>query len=242
MPDEFSNLDHPDHPKASPAAIKAWFDGRPFRDPVTKVEWGGQGGVRLGYFLLLRMLVHTESPDNQLEDSPTASPTLVPASIVQYTRRALMMFSNHLNESIKVLEGTASARTVAANQALKFSTMHPEQARYESAISPIEAESDNITISSGGPPDAAAHFLEPVRSPRRITSAPDLGAHPVLSAIEVGSRSFASLIYSLELMQEQGIVRLVIRACIIPQCLTACVLGALAPAPPAEDRDAGGSR
>jgi hypothetical protein len=185
MPDEFSNLDHPDHARSSPPAIKAWFDARPFRDPVTKVEWGGPGGIRLGYFLLLRMLVHVESPDNQPQDSPTASPTLVPASIVQYTRRALMVFANHLNESIKTLETTATARTVAANQTLKFSPMDPEQSRYERAISPIDVESDNITISSGGPPDAAGHLLEPVRSPRRITSAPDLGTRLVSTAMEV---------------------------------------------------------
>jgi hypothetical protein len=185
MPDEFSNLDHPDHAKSSPPAIKAWFDGRPFWDPVTKVEWGGPGGVWLGYFLLLRMLVHAESPDNQPQDSPTASPTLVPASIVQYTCRALMVFAKHLNESIKILETTAAARTITVNQRLNFSSMQPEQARYEPAISLIDVESDNITISSGGPPDAASNLLEPVRSPHRITSAPDLGTRPVSSATEV---------------------------------------------------------
>jgi hypothetical protein len=188
MPDEFSNLDHPNHAVSSPPAIKAWFDGRPFRDPVTNVELGGPGGVRLGYFLLLRMLVHADSPDNQPQDSPTASPTLVPASIVQYTRRALMVFTNHLHESIKTLESTATARTLATNQNVKFLQMHPDQARYEEAISPLEAESDNIMISSGGPPDAAANFLEPVRSPRRITSAPDLGTRPSTGMMEVSSR------------------------------------------------------
>jgi hypothetical protein len=152
------------------------------------VELGGSGGVQLGFFLLLRMLVHAESTDNQPQDSPTASPTLVPASILQYTRRALMVFTNHLHESIKNLESTATARTLGANQNLKFLPMHPDQARYVDAISPIEVESDNITISSGGPPDAAANLLEPVRSPRRITSAPDLGTRPATGIIEVSGR------------------------------------------------------
>jgi hypothetical protein len=186
MPDAFSNLDHADHAKSSPPAIKAWFDGRPFRDPVTNMDWGGPGGVRLGFFLLLRMLVRAESPNNQPQDSPTASPTLVPVSIVQYTCRALMVFTNHLHESIKILESTASAHTLATNQNLKFQPMHHDQARYEAVISPIEEESDNITISSGGPLDAAANLLEPVCSPRRITSAPDLGKHPATGTTEVG--------------------------------------------------------
>jgi hypothetical protein len=63
--------------------------------------------------------------------------------------------------------------------------MNPEQARYEPAISPIDIESDNITISSGGPPNAASNLLEPVCSPCHITSAPDLGTHLVSSAKEV---------------------------------------------------------
>jgi hypothetical protein len=188
MPDEFSNLDHPNHAKSSPSAIKAWFNGRPFQDPVTNVELGGLGGVRLGYFLLLRMLVHTDSPDNQPQDSPTASPTLVPTSIVQYTRRAVMVFTNHLHELIKDLESTATARTLAANQNVKFLPMHPDQARYKEAISPLKAESDNLTISPGGPPDAAANLLEPVRSPRCITLAPDLGTRPVAGMMEVSRR------------------------------------------------------
>jgi hypothetical protein len=185
MPDAFSNLDHPDHARSLPPAIKAWFDGRPFQDPVKKVEWGGPGGVRLRYFLLLRMLVHAESPDQQPKDSPTASPTLMPTSIVQYTRRALMVFANHLNDSIKTLETTVSTWTIAANQTLKFSSLNPEQARYECAISPIDVKSDNITISSSGPPEAAGNLLKPVCSPRRITSAPDLGTRLASSAVEV---------------------------------------------------------
>jgi hypothetical protein len=185
MPDAFSNLDHPDHARSSPPAIKAWFDGRPFQDPVTKVEWGGPGGVWLRYFLLLRMLVHTESPDQQPKDSPMVSPTLVPASIVQYTHQALMVFANHLNESIKTLEMTTSTWTIAANQTLKFSSLNPQQAWYECAILPIDVESDNITISSGRPPEAAGNLLEPVCSPWRITSTPDLGTRPASSAVEV---------------------------------------------------------
>jgi hypothetical protein len=213
MPDAFSNLDHLDHAQSSPPAIKAWFDGRPFRDPITNMEWGGPGGVQLGFFLLLRMLVHVESPDIQPQDSPTASPTLVPASIIQYTQRALMVFTNHLHDSIKILEGTASSRTLAANQNLKFLPMHPDQARYEDAISPIEAESDNITISSGGPPDAAANLLEPVRSPRRITSVPDLGKRSAPGDMEVRLEYSLQLPHSPSKLQEQGVVCNIMFAC-----------------------------
>jgi hypothetical protein len=189
MPDVFSNLDHPDHSEFLPPAVKAWFDARPFRDPVTNVEWGGPGGVQLSYFLLLKMLVHVQSPDNQLQDSPTASPTLIPTSIVQYTHRALMVFTNHLNESIKTLEGSVTARTLATNQNVKFLPMHPDQAWYKDAISPIDMESDAITISSRGPPDPAANLLEPVRSPCRITSTPNLGARPGTGNVEVSRAS-----------------------------------------------------
>jgi hypothetical protein len=164
MPDAYSNLDHMNHEAHSLVAVKSWFDRRPFLDPETHVEYGGPAGVRLGFFLILRMITHAERSFTDIQNSPTASSSIVPKSILQYTRRTMIGLQNHIKSSIKVLELTSEQRKLSENRMLQFKPMlDPDLARDVSAI------------SSGGPVDEGLKLPEPKRSPCRMVSAPTLG-------------------------------------------------------------------
>jgi hypothetical protein len=188
MPDAFFNLDHMNHESLAPLAIKSWFDRRPFLDPDTSVEYGGPAGIRLGFFLILRMLSHAERSFADIQASPTASSSIVPETIIQYTRRTIIGITKHLQASIKVLESTSELRKLSVNQAATFIPMlDPDLARDITAISPLDVEFDNITISSSGPADEGLKLPENKRSPRRMVSAPALGQRPTLK-VSLSSR------------------------------------------------------
>jgi hypothetical protein len=181
MPNAISNLDHMEHESLAPLAVKSWFDRCPFLDPATRVEFGGPAGIRLGFFLILRMISHAERASTNIQDSPTASSSVVPEAILQYRRRAMIGLTNHLNASIKVLKTTSELRKLSANQTVNFRPMlDPDLAHDVSAILPWDLEFNSITISSGGPTDEGLQLPENKRSPWRMVSAPTLGQRPAV--------------------------------------------------------------
>jgi hypothetical protein len=188
MPDMFFNLDHMDHKSLMPLAIKFWFDQHLFLNPDTSMEYGGPTGIRLGFFLILQMLSHAERAFADIQASPTASSSVVPEAIIQYTRRTMISMTKNLHASIKVLESTSEQRKLSANQAATFLPMlDPDHAHDITAISLIDLELDDITISSGGPRDEGLKLPENKHSPWRMVSAPTLGQRP---SVKVSPASF----------------------------------------------------
>jgi hypothetical protein len=164
MPDAFSNLDDMNHE---------------FLDPETNVEYGGPAGIRLGFFLILRMITHAEQSFTDIQNSPTASSSIVPKSILQYTCRTMVGLQNHIKASIKVLELTSEQRKLSENRMLLFKLMlDPDLARDMSAISVLDTEIDNVTISSGGPVDEGLNLPEPK------------GRHPAVEVSAMSQRSW----------------------------------------------------
>jgi hypothetical protein len=188
MPDAFFNLDHMNHKSLAPLAIKSWFDCHPFLNPVTSVEYGGPAGIRLGFFLILRMLSHAECSFTDIQASHTALSSIVPKTIIQYKCRTIIGITKHLQASIKVLESTSKLRKLSINQAATFIPMLDLDLACDiTAISLLYLEFDNITISSGSPTDKDLKLPENKHSPQRMVLAPTLGQCPALK-VSLSSR------------------------------------------------------
>jgi hypothetical protein len=127
------------------------------------------------------MLSHAEHSFADIQASPTASSSIMPETIIQYTRRTIIGMTKHLQASFKVLKSTSELRKLSVNQAATFIPMlDPNHACDITTISPLDVEFDNITISSGGPVDKGLKLLENKCSPPRMVSALTLGQWPAL--------------------------------------------------------------
>jgi hypothetical protein len=126
------------------------------------------------------MIAHAKRSFTEIQDSPTASSSVAPEAIIQYMQRTMIGLTNHLHASIKVLESTSELRKLSAYEAAAFMPMlDPDDACDVTAISPLDLEFDDITISPSGPADEGLKLPENKRSPRRKVSAPTLGQRPM---------------------------------------------------------------
>lgn len=147
-PEAHYRIDDMCHGQHAPFTISNWFLREPFRFAPCNVVYGGPGGVRIGVFVILRMLmqaVHMSTletlPDNLLGED----------GIVKYTKASIKTLSSHITASQIVLERTRDERRQSMNKCLSFQPMNsPDDAREEPAIEPpfksLADNSDNPVI------------------------------------------------------------------------------------------------
>lgn len=156
MPEAHYTIGVKDHGRYAPYTISDWVLREPFRNEQCNVEYGGPGGVRVGLFVILRMLMQAvrmgkmkSRPDNQLGED----------GIAQYAKGCIKTLSGLLTDSQSVLARSRDTRRRSLNKQLEFQTMiTPDKSRKAAAIDP--------PFGDGSPGDEEPVILSPPPVPK----------------------------------------------------------------------------
>lgn len=164
MPEAHYTIGVKDHGRYAPYTIADWVLRDPFRSEQCNVEYGGPGGVRVGLFVILRMLMQAvrmgelkTRPDNQLGED----------GIAQYAKGCIKTLSGLLTDSQNVLARSRDTRRRSMNKQLEFQpTITPEKSRNAAPIEPpfgdLAPEQEETVLLS--PPPAPKGSRKPTKS------------------------------------------------------------------------------
>lgn len=99
LPESFASVSHLDHHRSSPGYVFHWFTSRPFLDH-TGLQLAGPGGVRLGLFLILRMLLFVCMKRNEIQ--PPENLPLTTISL--FIERCVTALTDQIENSIALLQ------------------------------------------------------------------------------------------------------------------------------------------